>query len=404
MKRVVITGFGIVSSIGSNEHEIVDSLKQGRSGIQHNDEYETLNFRSHVYGKIEAEYDSVIDKKILRFMGPASIYSYLAMRDAIKSSGLTDEQISTPSTGLVTGSGACSNKNVAEVIETLRVKGARKMSAFMVPRVMTSGISACLSVAYKIKGINYSISSACATSAHCIGHSYEMIQLGKQNIMFAGGGEELHHTVTVVFDSMGALSSDYNDDPQRASRPYDTKRDGFVISGGGGIVVLEERQHALDRNAQIYGEIVGYGVSSDGDNMVKPSGEGATRCMQQALSTVDVPIDYINAHATSTMAGDVAELQAIKSVFGDKVPWINSTKSLTGHSLGAAGVNELIYSLLMMKHNFISPSVNIDNLDEHAVGMPIVTERKDDVVLNTVMSNSFGFGGTNATLVVQRSD
>ena len=402
MKRVVITGLGIVSSIGNSEEEVVNSLKQGRSGVRHNPSYKSLNFRSHLHGQIDIDYKALISKKILRFMGAAAAYSYLAMGSAIKSAGLTDEQVSTPSTGLVAGSGATSNENMSEVIETLRLKGARKVSPVMVPRVMTSSISACLSVAFKIKGLNYSMSSACATSAHCIGHAYEMIQLGKQNIMFAGGGEELSETITVVFDSMGALSSDYNDTPERASRPYDMQRDGFIISGGGGIVVLEERQHALDRNAHIYGEIIGYGASSDGYDMVKPSGEGAVRCMQQALSTVDVPIDYINAHATSTMVGDVVELQAIQSVFSDKVPLINSTKSLTGHALGAAGVNELIYSLLMMKHNFISASANIDTMDKDAVGMPIVTERKDNVMLNTVMSNSFGFGGTNATLVVQQ--
>lgn len=403
MKRVVITGLGIVSSIGNSKQEVIDSLQQGRSGVRYNQRYEDLNFRSHVYGQIEVDH-ALIEKKTLRFMGDAAVYSYFAMRDAIESSGLTDEQVSTPSTGLVAGSGAASNANVHNVIETLRLKGARKMSAVMVPRVMTSSISACLSVPYKIKGINYSISSACATSTHCIGHAYEMIQFGKQNIMFAGGGDELNEIGTVVFDSMGALSSTYNDDPERASRPYDTKRDGFIISGGGGMVVLEERQHALNRNAHIYGEIVGYGVSSDGDDMVKPSGEGAVRCMQQALSTVDAPIDYINAHATSTMVGDIMELQAIRSVFDDRIPWINSTKSLTGHALGAAGVNELIYSLLMMENDFISASANIDTMDADAVDMPIVTERKDNIRLNTIMSNSFGFGGTNATLVVQRPE
>ena len=404
MKRIVVTGIGIVSSIGNNKGEVLDSLREGNSGVEFSPEYEELGFRSHVYAPIHLVPEELIDRKIMRFMGDAAAYAYLAMREAIADSGLETEDISNNRTGLIVGSGGTSNKNMCLAIDTLRDKGAKKVGPTMVPRIMASTNSACLSVAYQIKGVNYSISSACATSAHCIGNAYEIIQSGKQDIIFAGGSDELHWTSTILFDAMGALSSSYNDKPSIASRPYDADRDGFVISGGGGIVVLEELEHALARNAKIYAEVVGYGATSDGYDMVKPSGEGAVRCMKQALTSVNQQIDYINAHATSTPAGDIAEINAVCEVFGDKVPTISSTKSLTGHGLGAAGVNEAIYSLLMMENNFISASANIFNLDEGANGVPIARERIDNVNLRTVMSNSFGFGGTNATLVFQQSD
>ena len=404
MKRVVITGLGIVSSIGNNRTEVTESLKTGKSGIEYCEEYAELGFRSHIHGPIRLNLDELIDRKLKRFMGDAAAFSYLAMKEAIEVSGLSEDQISNPGVGLISGSGGGSNQNLIEAVDIMRSKGARKVGPTMVPRIMASTTSACLSVAYKIKGINYSISSACATSAHCIGNAYEIIQAGKQNIIFAGGGDEVHWTSTLLFDSMGALSSSYNDTPEVASRPYDANRDGFVISGGGGIVVLEELEHALQRNAHIYAEVVGYGATSDGEDMVKPSGEGAVRCMQQAISTVDTPIDYINTHATSTPAGDIAELKAIEEVFGEDSPRISGTKSLSGHGLGAAGANEAIYSLLMMENDFISASANVSELDEGAAGMRIITKREDHAGLNTIMSNSFGFGGTNATLVFKRPD
>lgn len=404
MKRIVVTGIGIVSSIGNNKNEVLASLKEGKSGVEFSPEYEALGLRSQVHAPVRLVPEELIDRKLIRFMGDAAAYAYLAMREAIADAGLESGEISNPRTGLIVGSGGGSNKNLAIAIDTLREKGARKVGATMVPRIMASTNSACLSVAYQIKGVNYSISSACATSAHCIGNACEIIQAGKQDMIFAGGGDELHWTSTLLFDAMGALSSRYNDQPQVASRPYDTDRDGFVISGGGGILVLEELEHALARNAKIYAEITGYGATSDGYDMVKPSGEGAVRCMQQALTTVNKPVDYINTHGTGTPAGDVAEINAIREVFGDKVPVISSTKSLTGHGLGAAGVNEAIYSLLMMENNFISASANIFNLDEGAAGVPIARTRMDDIKLDTIMSNSFGFGGTNATLVFQRPD
>lgn len=404
MKRVVITGLGIVSSIGNNRAEVTESLKTGKSGIEHCEEYAELGFRSHIHGPIRLNLDELIDRKLKRFMGDAAAFAYLAMKEAIEVSGLSKDQISNPEVGLISGSGGGSNQNLIEAVDIMRSKGARKVGPTMVPRIMASTTSACLSVAYKIKGINYSISSACATSAHCIGNAYEIIQAGKQNIIFAGGGDEVHWTSTLLFDSMGALSSSYNDTPEVASRPYDANRDGFVISGGGGMVVLEELEHALQRNAHIYAEVVGYGATSDGEDMVKPSGEGAVRCMQQAISTVDTPIDYINTHATSTPAGDITELKAIEEVFGEDSPRISGTKSLSGHGLGAAGVNEAIYSLLMMENDFISASANISELDEGAAGMRIITKREDNAGLNTIMSNSFGFGGTNATLVFRRPD
>ena len=396
---------GIVSSIGNNKVEVLESLKNSTSGIEYFPEYKELGFRSHVHGSIDIDLDSMIDRKLKRFMGDSAAYSYVAMNEAIEDAGLDESDISNIRTGLVVGSGGGSNKNLQESIDTLRERGARKIGPTMVPRIMASTNSACLSVAHKIKGVNYSISSACATSAHCIGNAYELIQLGKQDIIFAGGGDEIHWTSTLLFDCMGALSSKYNDQPESASRPYDANRDGFVISGGGGILVLEELEHALARDAKIYAEIVGYGATSDGVDMVKPSGEGAARCMQQAMQSVDSKIDYINAHATSTPAGDIAELNAIKEVFQNKdIPVVSATKSQTGHGLGAAGANESIYSLLMLENDFIAESINISDIDPGAEGMPIATKRNDNAGLNTIMSNSFGFGGTNATLVFQKPD
>ena len=404
MKRVVVTGMGIVSSIGNNKTEVLDSLKNGKSGIEFCPDYAELEFRSHVHGAINIDLDSLIDRKLKRFMGDSAAYCYVAMREAIDDADLEENYISNTRSGLIVGSGGGSNKNMQEAIDILRSRGARKIGPTMVPRVMASTNSACLSVAYKIKGVNYSISSACATSAHCIGNAYELIQAGKQDIIFAGGGDEIHWTSTLLFDSMGALSSKFNDQPEKASRPYDINRDGFVISGGGGILVLEELEHALDRDAKIYAEIVGYGATSDGFDMVKPSGKGAVRCIQQALQSVDTEVDYINAHATSTPAGDITELIAIKEVFKENIPTISATKSQTGHGLGAAGANESIYSLLMLDNDFIAASLNIPDLDPEAAGMPIAFKRKDNPGLNTVMSNSFGFGGTNACLVFQKPD
>ena len=404
MKRIVVTGLGIVSSIGNNKKEVLASLQEGKSGLEYSPEYAELGFRSHVHAPIHLNPEEFIDRKHLRFMGDSAAYAYLAMQEAIADAGLQPENISNNRTGLIVGSGGASNKNMCQVIDTLRTKGARKVSPTMVPRIMASTNSACLSVAYQIKGVNYSISSACATSAHCIGNAYEIIQADKQDIIFAGGGDELHWTSSILFDAMGALSSAYNSTPQVASRPYDADRDGFVISGGGGIIVLEELDHAMARGAKIFAELVGYGATSDGFDMVKPSGEGAARCMQQALANVKVPVDYINTHATSTPAGDIVEVNAIKQVFPEKIPAISSTKSLTGHGLGAAGVNEAIFSLLMLENNFISASANIFHLDQALAGVPIAMKRIDNAGLNTVMSNSFGFGGTNATLVFEKLD
>lgn len=402
MKRVVVTGLGIVSSIGDNKQTVLDSLRLGQSGIEFEQEYADLGFRSHIHGAIHLDLNALIDKKIKRFMGDAAAFTYLAMREAIADAQLAETDISNPRTGLVTGSGGASPANQSIAVDTLRARGLRKVGPYMVPRTMASTTAACLATPFKIKGINYSISSACATSAHCIGNGYEQIQMGKQDIVFAGGGEEVHWSMTLLFDAMGALSSKYNDTPTTASRPYDNTRDGFIISGGGGILVLEELDHAQKRGAKIYAELVGYGATSDGYDMVQPSGEGAVRCIQQAMATVSAPIDYINAHGTSTPVGDVRELEAIKTVFADKIPPISSTKSLTGHALGAAGVHEAIYSLLMLEENFISASANITELDPQAEGVPIVRTRQDKVMLNTIMSNSFGFGGTNATLIFQR--
>ena len=402
MKRVVVTGLGIVSSIGNNKQEVADSLHEGRSGISFSQEYADLGFRSHVHGALNINTEELIDRKLKRFMGDAAAFNYIAMKEALEDSGLSEDDISNPRTGLIVGSGGASTENTVLAADLLRSKGVRKVGPFMVPRTMGSTTSACLGTAFKIKGVSYSISSACSTSAHCIGNGMEMIQMGKQDIVFAGGGEELHWTQSVLFDAMGALSSKYNETPDQASRAYDADRDGFVISGGGGLLVLEELEHAKKRGAKIYAELVGYGATCDGHDMVQPSGEGAVRCMQQAMATVDGDIEYINAHGTSTPVGDTKELGAIREVFGDNIPKISSTKSLTGHALGGAGVNEAIYSLLMLEGNFIAASANVETLDDEAAGMPIVQTRVDDVKLNTVMSNSFGFGGTNACLVFQR--
>ena len=402
MKRVVITGLGIKSSIGNSKAEALNALKSATTGVEHSQEYADLGFRSHLHAPIHLDLDELIDRKQKRFMGDAAAYAYLAMRDAITDADLDEEQVSHHRTGLIVGTGGTSTENMVAAADILRNRGARKVGPTIVPRVMSSTASACLAVAYKIKGINYSIGSACATSAHCIGNAYELIQSGKQDIIFAGGGDEVHWTGTLLFDSMGALSSRYNDSPATASRPFDANRDGFVISGGGGIIVLEEYDHAVKRNAKIHAEIVGYGATSDGYDMVKPSGEGAVRCMQMSLANVTDPVDYVNAHATSTPAGDTGELSAIRTVFKDNIPRISSTKALTGHGLGAAGVSEAIFTLLMLKQDFVCESANIQTLDEAAEGLPIALERIDNAGLNTVMSNSFGFGGTNATLVFSR--
>ncbi|WP_100656845.1 beta-ketoacyl-ACP synthase I [Alteromonas flava] len=401
MRRAVITGIGIVSSIGTDQTAVTESLKQGKSGITFSEQFAEMGMRSRVWGNIDIDLKEHIDRKVMRFMGDAAAYAYIAMQQAVADSGLTEEQISNPRTGIIAGSGGASSINQVASADILREKGVKRVGPYMVTRCMGSTVSACLATPFKIKGINYSISSACATSAHCIGNALEMIQLNKQDVVFAGGGEELDWTLSSQFDAMGALSSKYNDNPAVASRTYCAERDGFVSSGGGGMVVVEELEHALARGATIYAEITGYGATSDGYDMVAPSGEGAVRCMQMAMQNVDAPIDYLNTHGTSTPVGDVQELKAIKQVFGDKSPPISATKSLTGHALGAAGVNEAIYSLLMMKHGFIAPSINIDTLDPEAQGLDIVTATRNSE-LNTIMSNSFGFGGTNATLVMSR--
>ncbi|GGC95958.1 beta-ketoacyl-ACP synthase I [Vreelandella lutescens] len=402
MRRVVVTGLGIVSCLGNDQQQVLDALKSGRSGIRFKEEYAERGFRSHVAGSVDIDLDTLIDRKLRRFMGDAAAYAYVSMAQAIEDAGLTEEQVSNVRTGLIAGSGGASSANQVEAADLMREKGLRRVGPYRVTRTMGSTVSACLATPFKIKGVNYSISSACATSAHCIGSAMEQIQLGKQDVVFAGGGEEEHWTLSCLFDAMGALSTHYNDTPDKASRPYDQARDGFVIAGGGGMLVLEELEHAKARGAKIYGELVGYGATSDGHDMVAPSGEGAMRCMQQAMATVQGDIDYINTHGTSTPVGDVAELKAIRGVFGNSTPAMSSTKSLTGHSLGATGVQEAIYSLLMMQHNFVAASANIEHLDEQADGFDIVSQRRDDVTLDRVLSNSFGFGGTNACLVFQR--
>lgn len=401
MKRVVVTGMGIISCLGNSTEAVAASLREGRSGIRLNQTYKDLGFRSHISGSIEVDTD-VIDRKLRRFMGTAAMYSYLAMEQAIAQSGLTPDMISNDRTGLIAGSGGASCASQVEAVDTMRAKGVKRIGAFMVPRIMTSTVSACLATSYKIRGLNYSMSSACATSAHCIGHAMEQIQSGKQDIVFAGGGEEEDWSLTMLFDAMGALSFKYNDAPETASRPFDVSRDGFVIAGGAGMLVLEELEHARKRGATILAELVGYGATSDGYDMVAPSGEGAARCMRQAMSTVTGNLDYINAHGTSTPVGDVAEMGAVRDVFGSNIPRISSTKSLSGHSLGAAGVHEAIYSLLMLEQGFIAGTANLNTPDEELEGMPIVGPQSQEAELQTVMSNSFGFGGTNASLVFSK--
>ncbi|MCE2593456.1 beta-ketoacyl-ACP synthase I [Motilimonas cestriensis] len=402
MRRAVITGIGVISSIGNNKEEVLTSLQQGKSGIRFSEQFAEYKLRSQVWGALNVQPKDHIDRKVMRFMGDAAGFAYLAMEQAIADAQLSDEDVSNERTGLVVGSGGGSSENQVAAADILREKGVKRVGPYMVPRTMASTTSACLATPFKIKGINYSISSACATSAHCIGNALEQIQLGKQDIVFAGGAEELHWTLAMEFDAMGALSTKYNETPEKASRTYDANRDGFVISGGGGMIVVEEYEHAVARGAKIYAEIVGYGATSDGYDMVAPSGEGAVRCMKQAMATVKGDIDYLNTHGTSTPVGDVRELEAIKEVFGDKAPKISATKSMTGHALGAAGVHEAIYSLLMVENNFIAPSINIDQADEKAEGLPIVKNVAESAELKTVMSNSFGFGGTNATLVFQK--
>ncbi len=402
MRRVVVTGLGIVSCLGNDAETVTESLREGKSGIRFNQTYADMGMRSHVSGTPDINLADHIDRKAIRFMGKAAGYAYISMDQAIKDSGLAPEQVSNIRTGLIAGSGGADSDSQTEAADILREKGLKRVGPYRVTQTMGSTVSACLATPFQIKGVNYSITSACSTSAHCIGNAAELIQLGKQDIVFAGGGEAEHWTMSCLFDAMGALSTQYNDEPERASRAYDANRDGFVIAGGGGMLVLEELEHAKARGAKIYAEVVGYGATSDGYNMVAPSGEGAVRCMQMAMSTVEGDIDYINAHGTSTPAGDVTELKAVRTVFGDKMPPVASTKSLSGHSLGAAGVQEAIYSLLMMQNNFIAASKNVENLDPEAGDANVVTERKDNVTLNRVMSNSFGFGGTNATLVMQR--
>jgi 3-oxoacyl-[acyl-carrier-protein] synthase-1 len=405
MRRVVVTGMGIVSSLGNNKAEVLDSLRAGRSGITFQQEYADQGLRSHVAGSIRnLDVESLIDRKLMRFMAKGHAYAWLALQEAIADAQLPPELVSNVRTGIIVGQGGASHESIMEGIDTLRAKGVRRVGPYMVTKAMASGISACLATGAQIKGINYAISSACATSAHCIGNGVEQIQMGKQDIIFAGGGEEEHWTLSFMFDAMGALSTKYNDTPDQASRTYDANRDGFVISGGGGILVLEEYEHAKARGAKIYAEVVGYGATSDGYDMVAPSGEGAARCMHMALQGVEGPVDYINTHGTSTPVGDVKELEAIRAVFGNQQPAIASTKSLSGHALGAAGVNEAVYTLLMMEHHFIAASANIETLDPAAEGLNIVRQRIDNANIQTAVSNSFGFGGTNATLTFSKRE
>ena len=402
MKRVVVTGMGIVSCLGNDTQAVTEALREGQSGIRFVEAYKEIGLRSQIAGTLRIDPTEHIDRKTLRFMGNAAIFAYISMDQAIKDAGLAPDQVSNPRTGLIMGSGGASSLNVIRGADLLREKGIRRVGAYMVPRCMSSTTSACLATPFKIKGVNYTVSSACATSAHCIGSGMEQIQLGKQDVIFAGGGEEEHWGLAMMFDGMGALSTRYNDTPERASRPYDRDRDGFVIAGGGGTLVLEELEYARKRGARIIAELVGFGSTSDGDNMVTPSGEGAVRCMRQALQAVNTPVDYINTHGTSTPVGDLVELEAIEEVFGDRVPPFSSTKSLTGHSLGATSVHEAIYTLLMLEYNFIAASANVENRDESMGDLPLVTKRTNNANLATVMSNSFGFGGTNATLVFRR--
>ena len=402
MRRVVVTGIGIVSCLGNNKEAVLDSLQQGRSGIKHNQSYVDIGMRSHISGSVDINAEELIDRKLYRFMGEAAAYAYLSMKEAVEDSGLSEEQVSHFRTGLVVGSGGGSSEQQLESTDIMREKGLRRVGPYRITRTMSSTVSACLATPFKIKGVNYTISSACATSAHCIGHAAELIQLGKQDVVFAGGGEAEHWTMSHMFDAMGALSTNYNETPEQASRAFDAARDGFVIAGGGAVLVIEELEHAKARGAKIYAELTGYGATSDGYDMVSPSGEGGARAMQMAMHGLEGSVDYINTHGTSTPAGDVSELRAIKNVFGDAVPTLNSTKSLSGHSLGAAGAQEAIYSLLMMENDFIAASANVDTLDPEAEGLPIAVERINDIKLNRVMSNSFGFGGTNACLVFDK--
>jgi 3-oxoacyl-[acyl-carrier-protein] synthase-1 len=402
LERVVVTGMGIISCLGNDAQTVRDALYEGKSGITLCQAHIDAGMRSHIAGVPQIELAEHIDRKQWRFMGDAAGYAYLSLQQAIAQSGLTEDTVSHPRTGIVAGSGGASSANQVEASDILRERGIRRVGPYRVTQTMGSTVSACLATPFQIKGVNYSISSACSTSAHCIGHAMELIQLGKQDVVFAGGGEELHWTMSALFDAMGALSTRYNDDPERASRAYDADRDGFVIAGGGGMLVLESLSHAQARGADILAELVGYGATSDGYDMVAPSGEGAVRCMHQAMNGLEGRIDYVNAHGTSTPAGDIQELNAMRAVFGDNAPLIGSTKSLSGHSLGAAGVQEAIYSLLMMRDDFVAASANIETLDEGATGMPIVRERVDNAQLEQVMSNSFGFGGTNATLIFRR--
>ncbi|MDI5890471.1 beta-ketoacyl-ACP synthase I [Halomonas rhizosphaerae] len=402
MRQVVVTGLGIVSCLGNDAQQVLEALRSGRSGIRFKEDYAERGFRSQVAGSVDIDLDALIDRKLRRFMGDAAAFAYVSMAQAIEDSGLAPEMVSSERTGLIAGSGGASSANQVEAADLMREKGLRRVGPYRVTRTMGSTVSACLATPFRIKGVNYSISSACATSAHCIGSAVEQIQMGKQDVVFAGGGEEEHWTLSCLFDAMGALSTHYNDTPDKASRPYDQARDGFVIAGGGGMLVLEELEHARARGAKIYAEVTGYGATSDGHDMVAPSGEGAVRCMRQAMATVDGKIDYINTHGTSTPVGDVAELKAIREVFGNSTPAMSSTKSLTGHSLGATGVQEAIYSLLMMENDFIAASANVETLDEQADGFDIVTQRRDGVTVERVLSNSFGFGGTNACLVLEK--
>ena len=403
MKRVVVTGIGVVSCLGNNQDEVYQSLLNSKSGISFSDEYKEYNLKSNIHGKPKINLEDHVDRKFIRFMGPGSAYNYISMAEAVKDSGLEDKDVSNISTGMIMGSGGPSIENVILAADKTRAKSPKRMGPFVVPRTMSSTASATLAVPFKIKGVNYTISSACATSGHCIGNAMELIQLGKQKIIFAGGSDEVHFAMTAMFDAMTALSSKYNDTPEKASRPYDKTRDGFVIAGGGGVLVLEEYEHAKARGAKIYAELTGYGATSDGFDMVAPSGEGATRCMNMALATMrNKKIDYLNTHGTSTPVGDITELKAIGETFGDNIPKISSTKSLSGHPLGAASVHEAIYSLIMMKNNFITASANIGDMDDEAKKFPIVTKTETDINLNSIMSNSFGFGGTNATLVFEK--
>lgn len=404
MRRVVVTGLGIVSSIGNNRHEVLESLKTQRGGIEYHQEYADLGFRSHVCGTITADIKELVPRKHLRFMGDGSAYSYISMAEAIEDAGLEEQEITSEATGLIVGSGVASGLPIVEMADTLRNRGARRVNPFYVPKIMSSCNAANLATAFKIRGYSYTVSSACATSGHCLGNAYQLIQAGEQDLMFIGGGDEVSWIVSIAFDAMGALSSGFNDTPHSASRAYDQDRDGFVVSGGGGTIIIEDYERAKARGAKIYCEVTGYGISSDGYDMVRPSGEGAERCMEMALKTVNGPVDYLNAHGTSTPAGDITELVAIRNVFNGngQLPYISSTKSLTGHALGAAGVNEAIYSILMMDNDFICPSANVENLDPEAADYPIVLEPMTDHSLTRVMSNSFGFGGTNCSLVFSK--